>query len=181
MRASHSPRATDSPDSSGSEAGDLDPDACVLAEAIRQITPLLTDHVELYTDLRRRFVDRALHHPVLSFQSDVVLEHGHEERADNSENFRQQLAVIAQLLQQFAAERAAALKATQETIDQLQSENRFLAEELSRYRQREFDDLREQEEDDEDISDDDGGARPPIKSPWSQKHARPPSTDSDSD
>jgi hypothetical protein len=186
MSLPRSPRTADSADSDTGEPDDLDPDAHALAEAIRQITPLLTDHVELYSDLRRRFVDRALHQPVLSFQSDVILEYegGAEPHADDSQNFRQQLAFIAQLLQQFTTERAAALNATQETIDQLKAENRFLSEELSRYRQQELDELREQDSDDENRDDDfkvnpSESRRTPIKSPWSQKRVRTPSNDSD--
>jgi hypothetical protein len=188
MHGGGSPRAADSADSSVSDPGDLDPDAYALAEAIKQITPLLADHAELYCDLRRRFVGRALGRRVLSFHSDVVLEHrgaAPPPAEEAAQAFRRQLAVIAQLLQQFATERAAALKATQETIDQLQSENHFLSEELSRYRQRELEELREQDSDasaDEGLSSDPSDRCPqrtPIKSPWSQKRARPRSSGSD--
>jgi hypothetical protein len=139
----------DSPDSDPTESSELDPDAYALAEAINQITALLQDHVELYSDLRRQFVEHTLRKSVLSFHSDVIIAREADyhtssvapENVIDSRRLREQLGMIAQLLRQLSAERAGAIRSSQEAIAQLQSENARLHEELTQYRQRELDAL----------------------------------------
>jgi hypothetical protein len=123
---------------------ELGPEAHTLFEAIREVTPLLRQQVDAYVDLRRKIVRQNYQKPILSAISTKIFEQESDPSCSkaNIPGFRKSLAMIGQLLQQLAVERAGALRSSEETIRQLQSENAELNRMLAEYRQRELDELK---------------------------------------
>jgi hypothetical protein len=125
--------------SRGIDENGLDINAYALSEVIKEITPLLQEHIEIYADLRRRFTDMAVRKPNLSFSACKVAEFDDlrpQERPLESINVQQltmQLGVIGQLLHQLQFEREGAIKSSQEAMQALQAENHRLRSELSNY------------------------------------------------
>jgi hypothetical protein len=136
-------------DSDSANEMELGPEVYALFETIQEVTPLLREQVDAYGDLRRRVVCRNRQKPTLSTASSTIFEQECGPRRDrpsgdeaSASRSRNSLAMIGQLLQQLAVERAGALRSSEETIRQLQSENAELNRMLGEYRQREFEELK---------------------------------------
>jgi hypothetical protein len=127
-------------DSSLEEFG---PDAHVLTGAIEQITHLLRQHVDAYSDLQRYLTPVRFRSHTMAIRTDVIHENQPREpsRSGPPMQIKEQLGMVAQLLKQLSAERAGAIQASQEAIAQLQAENDRLHTELTEYRRREFDEI----------------------------------------
>jgi regulator of replication initiation timing len=115
------------------DESELDLDVCALSEVIKEITPLLQEHVGLYADLRRQFFELTVRKPDLSFAACKIAEFDGQESV-NLQQLTMQLGLIGQLLRQLQFEREGAIKSSQEAIQALQAENDRLRSELSNYR-----------------------------------------------
>jgi hypothetical protein len=123
----------ESADADGLDAGDLDLNAYALLEVVKQMTPLLDEHVDLYSDLRRRLVERSPRKRQLSLTSCTVADIAPHEVADPL-RIKAMLGVLAQLLHQHQTERVGVNKTAHDAIQQLQTENRRLYDQISRER-----------------------------------------------
>jgi hypothetical protein len=116
-----------------SDSGELDPNASALFEVVKQMTPLLNDYVDLYSDLRRRLVEQSTQIAPLSLTSCTVADVAPQEVIDPL-RIRALLGGLAQLLHQHQVEREGVNKTAHDAIQQLQTENHRLYDQLSRER-----------------------------------------------
>jgi hypothetical protein len=97
------------------------------------MTPLLEQHVDLYSDLRRRFVEQGRRKQQLSLTSCTLADIEPQDVIDPL-RVKAMLGVLAQLLRQQQAEQAGANRTAQDAIQQLRTENRRLYDQISRER-----------------------------------------------
>lgn len=123
---------------------ELNPDVYVLSEMLKEMSPLLEKTFGMYSDVRKHLVDQSLRKPKLSLVSNTIANiepqevSEMEENSDFYEQVKQFVIKVSAQLKQLSEERAGATEATNNAITQLQSENKHLSEELSRYRKKEI-------------------------------------------
>ena len=121
------------------EQDEMSPDAYALAEVIKQLSPLLSESFELYSDVRRKLVDQYLQKPKLEFTSSVLADCPPSGGAPSGDydNIRQALVVLKARLQQLEVERKGSIAAAGNALAQYKSENERLYKQLSEYRMKE--------------------------------------------
>jgi len=117
---------------------DMSPDAFALAQVTDELSRLMGTSMDLYSDCRRRLVDRHLQRPALSLSSAVLADVEPNDRDDDDyiARVRAQMVIVQARLAQMARERAGANEAAASAIAQLRSENGRLGDQLARYRLR---------------------------------------------
>ena len=126
------------------EQDEMSPDAYALAEVIKQLSPLLSESFDLYSDVRRKLVDQYLHKPKLEFTSSVLADCPPTGIAPSAatpsgdyDKIRQALVVLKAQLQQLEVERKGSIAAAGNALAQYKSENERLYKQLSEYRMKE--------------------------------------------
>lgn len=119
---------------------EMSPDAYALAEVVKQLSPLLNESFELYSDVRRKLVDQCMRKPKLTFTSSVVADCAPSDEPHNTadyEKIRQAMIVLKSQLRQLEAERKGSIQAAANALAQYKSENEALYKQLSEYRMKE--------------------------------------------
>jgi hypothetical protein len=114
---------------------ELDPNAVVLTEVVNLLRPVLREHVDLYSEMRRVVAGQHVKPAVLSFQTSVIADVA-PSAAPATPGFdlsmiAQHLTTFRSRLRQMQLERQGAAETHAVTVAQLESENDHLQAELS--------------------------------------------------
>lgn len=124
-------------ESSESDAVEIepkDPDTYVLLKSVEGMMDLIQTQAEYYNDARKRLVDEHLKKPALSISSQEPIYIDSSYPGFDISLLRQKLGILAARLKQMSTERADAQKQTEAAFKQLNAENQYLREELTRLR-----------------------------------------------
>lgn len=126
-------------DQEAANQNELNPDAYVLSEVIKQILPLLNETCELYSDLRQRFVEHRIRQSNFAIQSQVILDVKPDNKPIQNDqidpNLKKALAMIAARLNQSKIQTQNTEIQNEQTRQTLQEENANYRNEISRLRQ----------------------------------------------
>ena len=111
-----------------------DPDTYVLLKSVEGMMDLIQTQAEYYNDARKRLVDEHLKRPQLSIDNHEPFYIDSAYPGFDINLLKQKLGILAARLKQMSAERADAQKQTEAAFKQLNSENQYLREELTRLR-----------------------------------------------
>ena len=124
-------------ESSETDAGEIDPkdpDTYVLLKSVEGMMDLIQTQAEYYNDARKRLVDEHMKKPTLSIASQESFYIDSAYPGFDIALLRQKLGILAARLKQMSAERTDAQKQTEAAFKQLNAENQYLREELTKLR-----------------------------------------------
>ena len=121
---------------------EMSPDAYALAEVIKQLSPLLQESFDLYSDVRKKLVAQFVKKPQLSFESTVVADVAPSDSVPiqpdgNFDKLRQAMIALKAHLQQLEGERKGSIAAAASALAQYKAENERLYQQLAAYRMKE--------------------------------------------
>ena len=121
---------------------EMSPDAYALAEVIKQLSPLLQESFDLYSDVRKKLVAQFVKKPQLSFESTVVADVAPTDNVSiqpdgNFDKLRKAMIALKSHLQQLEGERKGSIAAAANALAQYKAENERLYQQLAAYRMKE--------------------------------------------
>jgi hypothetical protein len=109
---------------------EADPDAMTLIEVVNLLRPLLRDHVDLYSEMRRLLIQQQRARPVLSLQTEVLADVAPSDTPStpgfDPTKIAEFLATFRSRLRQMQFEQKAASETNSETVSRLEAENDHL-------------------------------------------------------